>query len=84
MAKDTYRIESNQPMIGPLLPPLGSKFIHVGDRDLAIVLATKSTTRPCGHEIRLVYVPTGAIVFRKTAASLASGRDDDWSNRHAA
>lgn len=76
MKKDTYRIESNHPMMGPLLPPLGSKFIHIGDRDLAIVLATKSTTRPLGHEIRLVHVPTGAIVFRKTEASLASNCDD--------
>ncbi len=76
MTKDTYRIESNHPMMGPLLPPLGSKFIHIGDRDLAIVLATKSTTRPLGHEIRLVHVPTGAIVFRKSEANHTSVCDD--------
>lgn len=76
MTKNTYRIESNHPMMGPLLPPLGSKFIHIGDRDLAIVLATTSVTRPFGHEIRLVHVPTGSIVFRKAQASIAAGSDD--------
>lgn len=76
MKKDTYRIESNHPMMGPLLPPVGSKFIHTGDRDLAIVLATKSITRPFGQEIRLVHVPTGAIVFRKSEAGVASVTDD--------
>jgi hypothetical protein len=69
MTAATYRIESSHPIVGPIWPGLGStKLLHLVDRAVAIVLAAKSMTRPLGHEIRVVHVPTGEIIFRKTAA----------------
>lgn len=76
MTKQTYRIESNHPMMGPLMPPLGSKFIHIANREFAILLASKSITQPLGHEIRMVHVPTGAIVFRKSEPAFSTIGDD--------
>jgi len=36
------------------------------------VVAAKSNTKPYGQEIRVVYVPTGEVVFRKTASALSA------------
>lgn len=63
-----YRVESTHPIMGPLLPISGAKFLNLVDRALAVVLAAKSWTYPSGHEIRVVHVPTGVVVFRKTDA----------------
>lgn len=68
MALPDYRIESNHPLAGRLLPTTDARQYFVSDRALAVALAAKSTTRPCGKEIRVVHVPTGEVVFRKTAA----------------
>ena len=70
MSAATYRVESAHPIVSPLWPGLApSKFHHIFDRALAIVLAAKSMTRPSGHEIRVVHVPTGKVIFRKTVAA---------------
>jgi len=53
-------------MFGPLLPIAGAKLLTLMDRAMATVMAAKSMTRPCGHEIRVVHVPTGEVIFRKT------------------
>lgn len=71
-----YRVESSHPIMGPLLPISGAKFLNLVDRPLAIVLAAKSWTFPSGHEIRVVHVPTGVVVFRKTVAALTPCSDD--------
>lgn len=76
MSAAVYRVESSQPMFGPLMPIAGSKFLTLVDRTIATVLAAKSTTKPRGHEIRVIHVPTGEIVFRKTGASLALSGED--------
>lgn len=77
MSTETYRIESAHPMVGPLWSGrASSNFHHVFDRSQAIVLAAKSRTFPAGHEIRVVHVPTGKIVFRKTDGSLSAPVDD--------
>ena len=77
MSTETYRIESAHPIIGPLWSGwTASKFHHVVDRANAIVLAAKSRTFPAGHEIRVVHVPSGSIVFRKTDGSLSAPVDD--------
>lgn len=77
MSTETYRIESAHPIIGPLWSGwASSKFHHVVDRARAVVLAAKSRTFPPGHEIRVVHVPTGNIVFRKTDGSLSTLVDD--------
>jgi hypothetical protein len=67
MSTAIYRLESSHPMFGPLLPVAGAKLLTLVDRALATVMAAKSVTKPYGHEIRVVHVPTGEIVFRKTS-----------------
>jgi len=76
MTNATYRVESTYPMTGPLLPATGSKCHSLYDRALAIVLAAKSMTKPMGHEIRVVHVPTDNVIFRKTAVNLTPCSDD--------
>lgn len=77
MTTATYRVESTHPIVGPLRAGLGSaKFLFIVDRALAILLAAKSWTLPFGHEIRVVHVPTGKIVFRKTDSRLMTNSDD--------
>ncbi len=67
MPATAYRVESSHPIVGPLWPKFkASKFHTFVDRALAIVTAAKSMTLPSGHEIRVVHIPTGEIVFRKT------------------
>jgi hypothetical protein len=68
-----YRIESSQPIGGRFWPAAGKMQFEVSDRVLAIALAAKSFTR--SSEIRVVYVPTGEIVFRKPPAQ--PGANDD-------
>ncbi len=73
----TYRVESAHPIISPLWFGLGAARFHLlFDRALAVVLAAKSRTFPAGHEIRVVHVPTGEVVFRKTDASAGNGSED--------
>lgn len=77
MSAATYRVESAHPIIGPLWLGLdAAKFHLVFDRALAIVLAAKSKTFPSGHEIRVVHVPTGKVVFRKTDGNPTSLAED--------
>ncbi len=74
MTSADFRVESNHPISGRLLPSSGSLQYLFSDRSLAVAMAAKSTTRPMGQEIRVVHVPTGEVVFRKPASSrLASG-----------
>jgi len=76
MSSATYRVESTHALMGPLLPISGAKFLNLVDRALATVLAAKSWTYPTGHEIRVVHVPTGAVVFRKTAVYFTPCSED--------
>ena len=77
MSTTAYRVESNFPISGPLLPGLvTAKFFNLVDQTLAVVLASKSFTRPLGQEIRVVHVPSGQVVYRKTAAALNTPNDD--------
>lgn len=39
--------------------------IWVHDRSLAVAMAAKTRTVPCGGEVRVVYTPTGEVIFRK-------------------
>lgn len=66
MTSAEYRIESNRPLSGRLLPLGGDdRAMLVGDRGLAVSLAAKNFLTESGQEIRVVHVPTGEIVFRK-------------------
>jgi hypothetical protein len=58
------------------MPRSGSKFLLLVDQMMATVMAAKSRTKPCGHEIRVVHVPTGEVVFRKTDDGLSCTGDD--------
>ena len=77
MSSETYRVESDHPIVGPIwFGPASSISRYIYDRSQAIVLAAKSRSSPPGHEIRVVHVPTGKIVFRKTDGSLNTSFDD--------
>jgi hypothetical protein len=71
-----YRIESNQPLAGRLLPMGGGRQVLVADRGLAISLAAKNFTPGLGQEIRVVHVPTGEIVFRKDEQRIEALSDE--------
>jgi hypothetical protein len=72
MPRLDYRIESSHQITGRFLPAsLNSDFL-LSDRELAIVVAAKSETSPIGQEIRVVHIPTGDVVFRKTASAATS------------
>ena len=75
MTPAEYRVESNQPLVGRLLPTAGSREYFFNDRSLAVALAAKSASAS-GQEIRVVHVPTGEIVFRKAAVTRTQAGDD--------
>ncbi|MBE0586885.1 MAG: hypothetical protein CVU36_07540 [Betaproteobacteria bacterium HGW-Betaproteobacteria-9] len=66
MLNGNYRIESECPMVSALLHEARGKSCMLDDRALAVVVAAKSQTVPPGQEIRVVHVPTGEILFRKS------------------
>lgn len=76
MTPAEYRIESNLPLSGRLLPLAGGRQVLVGDRGLAISLAAKNFMPGSGQEIRVVHVPTGEIVFRKNEDRAEAAVDD--------
>lgn len=39
--------------------------VLVHDRSLAVTMAAKTHTVPCGGEVRVVHTPTGEVIFRK-------------------
>jgi hypothetical protein len=65
MTSADFRVESNNPIAGRLLPQSGSQPYFFSDRGLAVALAAKSTSP---QEIRVVHVPSGEVVFRKPPA----------------
>ncbi len=76
MAPAEFRIESNQPLAGGLLPA-GTASYLVGDRALAVALAAKAAGGPAAQEVRVVHVPTGEIVFRKSGTDRVVDDLDD-------
>jgi len=76
MTSADFRVESNHPIAGRLLPASGSQQYFFADRALAVAMAAKSVTKPSGQEIRVVHVPTGEVVFRKAASPRAEFTDD--------
>ena len=76
MTSADYRMESSHPIANPWLPASEAQQHLFSDRALAVTVAAKSHTRPDGKEIRVVHVPTGEVVFRKTATTTRS----EWSD----
>lgn len=62
-----YRIESSHQMVCPLLSESLHADLLMSDSETAVAVAAKSVTRPFGHEIRVVYIPTGEVIFSKSA-----------------
>jgi N-methylhydantoinase B/oxoprolinase/acetone carboxylase alpha subunit len=66
-----FRIESNRTLMsahwavlgGEMVTPTNEIMVH--DRSLAVAMAAKTRTVPCGGEIRVVHTPTGEVIFRK-------------------
>lgn len=75
MTAAKYRIVSDHSIMGRFLPVSGSSEILLKDRALAVVIAAKSITQPYGQEIRVVHVPTGEVIYRKTAAHTLACND---------
>lgn len=75
MTSAEFRVESNQPIASRLLPRLGAQQYFFSDRSLAVAMAAKSFTKP-SSEIRVVHVPTGEVVFRKSASQRPEWSDD--------
>jgi hypothetical protein len=75
MTSAEFRVESNHPIGGRLLPQPGAHEYFFSDRALAVAMAAKSFTQP-SSEIRVVHVPTGEVVFRKVPGERpASGEE---------
>jgi hypothetical protein len=69
MPNSDYRIESSSPLLGRLLPPASCQRLYT-DRSLAVAVAVKSVFDPSRQPVRVVYVPTGEIVFETCLAPL--------------
>ncbi|MFD0668812.1 hypothetical protein ACT80S_13915 [Ramlibacter sp. MAHUQ-53] len=76
MSSAEYRIESNRPLSGRLLPQVGGRQLLVGNRGLAVALAAKNFRAESGQEIRVVHVPTGEIVYRKREGRPEAAADE--------
>ena len=71
MATRDYRIESNSPLLGSLLPP--STFLQLyTSRSLAVAVAVKSVADPTRQQVRVVHVPSSEIVFDTQPSPLSA------------
>ena len=76
MASAQFRVESNQPIAGRLMPAApGARQYFFNDRALAVAMAAKSFTQP-SSEIRVVHIPTGEVVFRKEPVQRTDSGDE--------
>jgi hypothetical protein len=62
--RDEFRIESNRTLRNPHWWPASNELL-VHDRSLAVSMAAKTHTVPCGGEVRVVHTSTGEVIFRK-------------------
>lgn len=60
-----FRIESDCGLQSRHWPTTSANEIMVHDRSLAVAIAAKSLSTACKGEIRVVYAPTGEVIFRK-------------------
>ncbi len=60
-----FRIESNRTLRNPHWAVATGNEMLVHERSLAVAMAAKTRTVPCGGEIRVVHTPTGEVIFRK-------------------
>ena len=76
MSALNYRIESSHPMVCPLLSASLQTALLMRDSETAVAVAAKSVTRPSGHEIRVVYIPTGEVIFSKSIGNAGASPAD--------
>ena len=69
MASRDFRIESNAPLYGSLLPPSTSIQLYA-NCSLAVAVAVKSVADPTRQHVRVVHVPSGEIVFDTSPSPL--------------
>ena len=76
MTPTEFRVESNHPISGWQVS--GSAFHQslFGDRAVAAAMAAKSVTKSSVQEIRVVHVPTGKVVFRKSGSTRPEFNDE--------
>ncbi len=60
-----FRIESNRTLRSPHWDVSAAHAWLVHERSLAVAMAAKTRTVPSGGEVRVVYTPTGEVIFRK-------------------
>jgi hypothetical protein len=60
-----FRIESDCGLQAQHWSAEDAKVILVHDRSLAVAMAAKSLSSGCKGEVRVVYMPTGEVIFRK-------------------
>jgi hypothetical protein len=77
MTSNDFHVESSHPISERLCPVSQSQRYFFSDRALAVATAAKSVTEPSGHEIRVVHVPTGEVVFRKAGSKRSEHNDED-------
>lgn len=73
MSSGGYRIESNVPLQGSLLPTATFELLY-NDYSLAVAIAVKSVADPTRQQVRVVHVPSGEIVFDTSPAPLIADR----------
>lgn len=59
-----FRIEADSGLQSPHWQGGGSISVH--NRSLAVAMAAKSHSMARGGEIRVVFLPTGEVIFRKS------------------
>ena len=76
MRATEFRVESNHPISGWLASDSGFQQSLSGDRAVAVAMAATSVTKPSGQEIRVIHVPTGEVIFRKSGSTRLEFSDE--------
>jgi hypothetical protein len=76
MTATEFRVESNHPISGWRVSDPGFQQSSFGDRAVAVAMAAKSVTKRSGQEIRVIHVPTGEVVFRKSGSTRPEFSDE--------
>ena len=71
MTSADYRIESDLPLISRLVPSADVSKFTFTDWTMAVAVAAKGFISASGQEIRVVHVPSGEVLYRKAADTLA-------------
>ena len=63
-----FLIQSDRPFTSRLLPNAKGDDEYE-QWEVAVAVAAKSVTEPAGHELRVIHIPSGEVVFRTSAES---------------